>query len=116
VEPSISGGVVRVAYDGNVRGCRDAGAVAVTVADKIWFYHRNDVKVRDELETLARNEAANLPADTIIPISEPVDGSQRFRAYVCGRTQVRERAPSDAPTAEPAAAPDGVQTFPLKQH
>ncbi|MGH8122174.1 MAG: DUF4156 domain-containing protein, partial [Rudaea sp.] len=65
VKPTIGGSGVRVAYDGNVSGCRDAGAVSVAVADKIAFYHRNYLEVRDELETMARNEAARLPADTI---------------------------------------------------
>jgi hypothetical protein len=68
---------------------------------------------------MARNEAANLPADTIKPVSEPVDGAQRFRAYVCGRVQVRQRGQAADPaaqTTQPSAAPDGVQTFPLKEH
>jgi hypothetical protein len=113
VNPSVSGGSVRVAYDGNVGGCRDAGTVSVSVTDKIAFYHRSDLKVRDELETMARNEAASLPADTIKPLSEPKDGSQRFQAYVCGRVQVRQR---DARKQDAPPAPDGVQTFPAKEH
>ena len=116
VDPTVSGSVVRVAYDGNVSGCRDAGTVAVTVADKIAFYHRSELKVRDELETMARNEAANLPADTIKPLSEPKDGSQRFQAYVCGRTQVRQRDTAREPVTPPPTSQDGVQTFPVKEH
>jgi Domain of unknown function (DUF4156) len=114
VSPTISGTAVRVAYDGNVSGCRDAGTIGVSVADKIAFYHRNDIKVRDELETMARNEAASLPADTIKPLSEPADGSQRFQAYVCGRTQLRQHADATPLTQPPAQ--DGVQTFPVKEH
>jgi hypothetical protein len=113
VNPSVSGGSVRVAYDGNVSGCRDAGTVSVSVTDKIAFYHRSELKVRDELETMARNEAASLPADTIKPLSEPTDGSQRFQAYVCGRMQVHQR---DARKQDAPPAPDGVQTFPAKEH
>jgi Domain of unknown function (DUF4156) len=115
VEPSVSGDAVRVVYEGNVTGCRDAGTVAVTVADKIAFYHRSETKVRDELETMARNEAANLPADTIKAISEPHEGSQRFQAYVCGRVQVRQRDASRVHTVTPPPQ-DGVQTFPIKEH
>lgn len=116
VEPTVSGNAVRVAYDGKVAGCRDAGTVAVTVADKIAFYHRNEYKVADELETMARNEAANLPADTIVPRTEPKDGSQRFQAYVCGKTQLRQRGEASVPATRPATAQDGVQTFPIKEH
>jgi len=109
VQPTPSGNSVRVAYDGNVGGCRDAGAISVSVTDKVAFYHRPDLKVRDELETLARNQAASIPADTIKPTGEPADGSQNFEAYVCGHLQVRERAPA---TAQPGA----VETYPVKDH
>ena len=114
VNPTVSGTSVRVAYDGNVSGCRDAGQVAVSVTDKVAFYHRSELKVRDELETLARNEAATLPADTIKPLDEPRDGAQRFQAYVCGRMVVRQRdAARDTVVAPP---PEGTQTFPVKEH
>lgn len=113
VSPTASGGSVRVAYDGNVSGCRDAGTVSVTVADKIAFYHRNELKVRDELETMARNEAAQLPADTIKPLNEPSDGAQRFQAYVCGRMQVRQREAAREQVPPPQ---DRAQTFPVKEH
>lgn len=116
VEPTVGGNAVRVAYDGKVAGCRDAGTVAVTVADKIAFYHRNEYKVADELETMARNEAASLPADTIVPRTEPKDGAQRFQAYVCGRTQLRQRGEVSTPAPQPAPTQDGVQTFPIKDH
>ncbi len=113
VNPTVSGNVVRVAYDGNVSGCRDAGTVSVSVTDKIAFYHRSELKVRDELETLARNEAATLPADTIKPLDEPKDGSQHFQAYVCGRTVIRQR---DAAREVSPPQSDDVQTYPVKQH
>ena len=109
VKPTGGGDAVRVAYDGNVSGCRDAGAISVSVTDKVAFYHRPDLKVRDELETLARNQAAEIPADTIKPNSEPKDGSQQFQAYVCGRVQVRQREPA-APRGEEA------QTHAIKDH
>jgi hypothetical protein len=114
VNPSAGGEGVRVAYDGNVSGCRNAGEVGVSVTDKVGFYHRSDLKVRDELETLARNEAATLPADTIKPLEEPHDGAQKFQAYVCGRTLVRQR--NVAHDQPPPPSNDGTQTFPVKEH
>lgn len=65
-------------------GCEKRGDVAVSVRDSVAFYERNDLRVRDELETLARNEAPGLGADTIVPLSPPVEGEQRFGAYRCG--------------------------------
>jgi hypothetical protein len=112
VKSSDSGNAVHVAYDGNVSGCRDAGSINVSVADKVAFYHRPSLKVRDELETLARNQAATIPADTIKATSDPVDGSQSFEAYVCGGVRMHPRA-QEAP---PPPNASGVQTFPIKDH
>ena len=64
-------------------GCEKRGEVAVSVKDSIAFYERNDLRVRDELETLARNEAPGLGADTIVPLAPPAEGEQRFAAYRC---------------------------------
>jgi hypothetical protein len=65
-------------------GCEKRGEIAVTVRDSIAFYERNQLRVIEELETLARNEAPGLGADTIQPVSPPVDGDQRFAAWRCG--------------------------------
>ena len=111
VKSSDSGNAIHVAYDGNVSGCRDAGSINVSVADKVAFYHRPSLKVRDELETLARNQAASIPADTIKATSDPVDGSQSFEAYVCGGARVHARGQEPPPPNS-----SGVQTYPIKDH
>lgn len=119
VKPTVSAEAVRVAYDGNVSGCRDVGTVSVSVTDKVAFYHRPDLKVRDELETLARNQAAGIPADTIKPTDEPKNGAQNFQAYVCGGVHMKQRdaaAPANAASTKAAPTKDDVQTFPVKDH
>lgn len=65
-------------------GCTSRGEVEVSVKDSIAFYERNDRKVRDELETLARNEAPGLGADTVQALDGAEDGTQRFAAWKCG--------------------------------
>jgi hypothetical protein len=65
-------------------GCEKRGEIAVTVRDSIAFYERNQLRVIEELETLARNEAPGLGADTIQPVTPPVQGDQRFSAWRCG--------------------------------
>ena len=90
-------------------GCERRGEIAVSVKDSVAFYERNDLRVREELETLARNEAPGLQADTIQPLGPPADGEQRFNAYRCGAAVA---------TAAPArvggnAAPGAAQTFPI---
>ena len=114
VKSSDSGNAVHVAYDGNVSGCRDVGAVNVSVADHVAFYHRPSLKVRDELETLARNQAASIPADTIRATSDPVDGAQSFEAYVCGGLRMRQRADRAPPPPPPSNS--GVQTYAIPDH
>lgn len=66
-------------------GCENRGEIEVSVKDSVAFYERNPRKVRDELETLARNEAPGIQADTVQPLDPPDDGSQRFAAWRCGR-------------------------------
>lgn len=63
--------------------CEKRGEVAVSVKDSVAFYERNALRVRDELETLARNEAPGLQANTVQPLGDPANGEQRFAAYRC---------------------------------
>lgn len=66
-------------------GCEKRGEVTVSVKDSIAFYERNQLRVREELETLARNEAPGLGADTIQALAAPAEGEQRYAAWRCGR-------------------------------
>ena len=66
-------------------GCERRGEVEVSVKDSLGPYERNPLRVREELETLARNEAPGLNADTVQALAEPADGKQRFAAWHCGR-------------------------------
>ncbi|WP_454832755.1 DUF4156 domain-containing protein [Pseudoxanthomonas wuyuanensis] len=68
-------------------GCDKRGEVSVSVKQSVAFYERNQLKVRDELETLARNEAPGINANTLQPLAEPANGEQRFAAYQCGGRQ-----------------------------
>lgn len=52
--------------------------------DSVAFYDRNPLRVQEELETLARNEAPGLGADTVQPLGPPKAGSQRYAAWKCG--------------------------------
>ncbi|MBB3276462.1 MULTISPECIES: DUF4156 domain-containing protein [Pseudoxanthomonas] len=78
-------GIRVVAAGAAPANCQKQGEVSVSVKDKVAFYERNNLRVRDELETLARNEAPGIQADTIQPLGDPANGEQRFAAYRCGR-------------------------------
>ena len=110
---------VRTAWSGDVSSCRDLGKVTVSVMDHVGPVDRNGITVRDELEVLARNEAAKMHADTIKPLAEPVDGSQPWGAYQCGNAQLapanRPANPASPNPAQPGtAAPGGFETYPVK--
>lgn len=92
-----------VAQGRDVGGCEKRGEVEVSVKDRLGPYERNDMRVLDELETLARNEAPSLRADTIQPMAPPDDGEQRFLAFRCAGAAV-----------QPTQAPEGAETVPLK--
>lgn len=86
VEPDAGGRSIRVAYDDNaVAGCIDLRrTVTVSVKADVLGIERNEIKVRDELESLARNEASKFSeADTIRARDEPANGEQTFAVYDC---------------------------------
>lgn len=97
---------VRVARaDADLSACAKRGEIEVSVKDRLGPYTRDAIRVRDELETLARNEAPSLKADTIQPRTEPADGGQRFLAFRC----------AGAKAAPAAAKGDSAETLPLKE-
>ncbi|HEV7777718.1 MAG TPA: DUF4156 domain-containing protein [Luteibacter sp.] len=105
---------VRTAWNGDVSGCQEQGKVTVSVMNRVGPVDRNDIKVRDELEVLARNEAAKMHADTIKPLAEPSEGSQPWAAYTCGA-----RGPSSTPRPassqpQPQGAQGATETYPVK--
>ena len=59
------------------------GEVVVSVKSKVGFYNRNPLRVQEELETLARNEAPSAGANAVQAAAAPADGSQRFAAFQC---------------------------------
>ena len=65
--------------------CEKRGEAEVSVRHKVGFYERSDAQVRDELETLARNEAPGVGADTISPLGGPVEGGQSWALWRCGQ-------------------------------
>ncbi len=106
-----AGQSVRVARaDEDLSGCTRRGEIGVSVKDRLGPIERNHIKVIDELEMLARNEAVGLNANTVQPKAAPDDGEQRFLAYACGVTPA-----NTAVAAPPPQADDGAQTYPVQE-
>ena len=105
------GSKVRTAWNDDVGACQSVGSVTVSVLDRVGPLDRNSLKVRDELEVMARNEAAGLGADTIKPKGEPRDGEQSWGAYRCGPV-----ATTQSPTRLRQREADGqAETFPIQR-
>jgi len=112
VQMAPGGEDVRVVGPGQLpAGCIKRGKVEVSVKDRLGPYSRDELRVKDELEVLARNEAPGLDADTIQPEGPPDDGVQRFQAFRCGTSQA---VPIPPPEQGPKPPPDSAQTAPLK--
>jgi DhnA family fructose-bisphosphate aldolase class Ia len=67
-----------------VTDCKKLGVVHSQTRARIGFFARSEEKISDELTALARNNAAEMGADSIVADGPPsVDGRQRFIAYRC---------------------------------
>ncbi len=66
-----------------VGNCKSLGTLSVSGIDKITGISRNKGKVESELLTQARNDAAAMGANVIVPLEQPVDGNQQFKMYNC---------------------------------
>ena len=102
-----AGRQVQTDWNGDMSACHQLGKVTVSVADHLGPVDRNSIKVRDELEIMARNEAASMGGDTVHPLAEPVDGSQAWGVYQCKGATV-------TPATTPPQNDKGVQTFPVQ--
>ena len=75
---------VRVADASAVTHCERVGSARARTKVRVGIFARNEEKVREELETLARNDAPGLGGDTVVaegPLG--ADGVQRFGVYDC---------------------------------
>lgn len=70
-----------------VESCKKLGKVNTKVESKVVF-NRDPEKVAGELADLARNEAALMRGDTIVPASEISDGRRSFDVYQCFPTKM----------------------------
>jgi hypothetical protein len=103
VKMAPGGDAVKVVAIGkDMTACEKRGDIAVSVKDRLGPYERNTMRVKDELEVLARNEAPGLKADTVQAVAEVDDGSQKWRAYRCnGAQSVRDTESPDKAVTQP---------------
>ena len=83
VKLTPSGEKVRVLEAGEVSTCKELGNTTVSLLAKVAGINRNEDQVSKELSFLARNAAADLGGDTIVPISAVKDGKRSYAVYQC---------------------------------
>jgi hypothetical protein len=84
-ELSPAGAGVRLVGADAVGACENLGKVTASVVAKVAGVPRHPDAVQDDLNVTARNSAANMGADTIVPASKVEDGKQAFHVYRCLR-------------------------------
>jgi hypothetical protein len=67
-----------------VAGCDRLTITTVSTKPAAWYLARSRKSVAEELENLARNEAAKKGGDSIVPLGPPEAGEQKFAIYDCG--------------------------------
>jgi hypothetical protein len=84
VRLSEAGKAVRVASAAEVASCEQVGATHSKTSERAGIFARDPRKIDQEVEFLARNEAANMGGDTIVPQSATsADGRRSFDVYRC---------------------------------
>lgn len=85
VDLTPAGAGVRLASPEAVVTCTNLGRITADVIAKVGFLPRHPDAVQDNINVTARNAAADMGADTIVPASNIVDGKQTFDVYRCLR-------------------------------
>lgn len=83
VQPTEGGKKVRVLTAPEVERCRSLGTLTSQVADRVAAIPRDREAVADDVLVNAKNAAAAMHGDTIVPASALKDGRQTFNVYRC---------------------------------
>ena len=75
--------LVRVADAEQVTDCRRSGETSMRVRDRVAGFERKPGKVAEEVERLARNEAAELGGDRIVALGPVRDGQRSYAVFAC---------------------------------
>ena len=77
-----AGEKVRVLDPGEVSSCRKLGKTNNAVTARV-VVERPEEAIAKELRILARNSAAGMGGDTIVPLTVVENGQQTFEVYKC---------------------------------
>ncbi|BFM09482.1 DUF4156 domain-containing protein [Halioxenophilus aromaticivorans] len=83
VKLTEAGEKVDLRENSGTENCKRIGVITVSGVDKVGFINRKDTKVGSELLNQARNDAAGMGANVLVPLGMPIEGKQKFEAYDC---------------------------------
>lgn len=83
VKLSPGGDKVRILEQTGVVKCKKLGKTNVSVTDKVIGMQRAKKAIQENLNVLARNAAADMGGDTIVPATPIQAGKQSFNVYRC---------------------------------
>jgi hypothetical protein len=83
VQPTAEGKKVRILTAGEVDRCRSLGTLTSQVADRAGPSPRSREAVQEDVLVNAKNAAADMGGDTIVPASDLEGGKQVFQVYRC---------------------------------
>lgn len=108
--PETVGKKIAVVDGADVAHCRLMARTDLSVPDKLGTLQRVPEDMQNDLQTVARNQAAAAGDDTVAPLTTQVGGKQTWGLYICGAAAMSAAASA---TSEPApAAATGVKTMP----
>lgn len=85
VDVTKEGEGVRVAKAEEVAACTGLGRTTASVVHEVASIPRHPDAVKENIEVTARNSAAGMGGDTIVPASPVAEGKQTFEVYRCKR-------------------------------
>jgi hypothetical protein len=85
VDLTKEGEGVRVATADAVAACTGLGRTTASVVHEVASIPRQADAVKENIEVTARNSAASMGGDTIVPASPIAEGKQTFEVYRCKR-------------------------------
>ena len=83
VKLTPEGDRVRVLDASEVSNCKQLGETKVSLMARVAGYNRDPRQVQRELDALARNAAADIGGDAVVPLGNPHEGKQTFAVYKC---------------------------------
>jgi len=76
---------VRIATAEAVSACTGLGRTTASVVYEVASIPRHPDAVQENINVTARNSAASMGGDTLVPVSPVAEGKQTFEVYRCRR-------------------------------